>query len=435
MARAWCIGALLALGACGDPGKAEGGPTATHTEPGMEFFHGSFDDALATSREQGKKVFVDVYTTWCGPCIVMQETVFPLPEVGDYFNARFVNYKLDAEDESLMGPEIAARYDVRSYPTYLVLDREGAEIGRASSGMSGDQFIALFSQMLGETESQFETIKARFDAGDPSPQLAREYLDAAIVDQGMSGDFDFQRYAELKKVAGDYFANRDHSDLINETDARLIATYWDKTPRGDTLVEFVIDNYDAFVSVSSEAAMSQFVLGATWYSGLDAAQLGDGSYRALLDELGEEPLSKAVAYDLARDPESTLRPERMRSTFQMMDLVASEDWDAVATEWEHRISTAGTTVDARTYSSAARDLSGSPEAAHQALALEYFSKSYELDPSDGFIVAVYVGQLQHAGQEGLAQRLTEEFRASLGDSAEDQRQLELFDRLTSHFSE
>lgn len=401
----------------------------------MEFFHGSFDDALAQAREQGKKVFLDVYTTWCGPCIVMQETVFPLPEVGEYFNARFVNYKLDAEDESVMGPEIAARYGVKGYPTYLIVDGEGEEIGRATSGMSGDQFIDLFSQLLGETESQFGTIKARFDTGDPSPEVVREYLDAAIVDLGMGGDFDFQRFMELKKVAGDYFASQDHSDLVNETDARLIATYWDKTPRGDALVEFVIDNYDEFVSVSSEAAMSQFVLGATWYAGLAAAQLGDGSYGAFLDDLGEEPLSRAVAYDLARDPESGLDPERMRGRFQMIDLVASEDWGAVASEWERRIAAAGTAASARNYSAAARDLAGSPEAAHQARALEYHSTAYELDPSDAFIVAVYVGQLRQSGQAGLAQQVTVEFRASLGDSAEDQHKLELFDRLNSPPSE
>ena len=434
LARAWYIGGLLALCACGD-GTADGGPTATRAGPGMEFFHGSFDDALEEAREQGKMVLVDVYTTWCGPCIVMQETVFPLPEVGEYFNARFVNYKLDAEDESIEGPEIAARFGVRGYPTYLILDSEGAEIGRATSGMSGDQFIALFSQMLGETESQFGAIEARFHASDRSPEVVREYLDAAIVDLSMGPDFDFQRFAELKKVAGDYFAGRDHSDLVNETDARLVATYWDKTPRGDALVEFVIDNYDEFVAVSSESAMSQFVLGATWYAGLAAARLGDGSYGAFLDELAEAPLSKAVAYDLARDPESVLDPERMRGRLHMMDLVASEDWGAVASEWERRIAAGGATVSARTYSGAARDLARSPEAAHQALALEYFSKSHELDPSDAFIVAVYVRQLRHAGQDGLARQVREEFQASLGDSAEDQRKLELFDRLNSPPSE
>ena len=426
---------LLALCACGDSAIVEGEPTASHAGPGMEFFHGSFDDALVQAREQGKKVFLDVYTDWCGPCIVMQETVFPLPAVGDYFNARFVNYKLDAEDESIAGPEIAARYGVKAYPTYLILDSNGAEIGRATSGMSGDQFIALFSRMLGETESLFGTIKARFDSGDRSPEFVQEYLDAAIVDQSMGGDFDFQRFAELKKVAGDYFASRDHSSLINETDARLIATYWDKTPRGDSLVEFVIDHYDEFVSVSSDAAMSQFVLGATWYAGLAAAELGDGSYQILLEELDEEPLSKAVAYDLARDPDSVLDPDRMHSVFQMMDLVASEDWPAVAGEWERRIAVAGATADAQTYNSAARDLAGSPEAAHHALALEYYSKAHELDPSDAFVVSAYGAQLRRSGQDELAEQLMKEFTASLGDSAEDQRQLELFDRLNPRTSD
>ena len=430
LASAWSMGGLLALCACGDSAIVDGEPTASHAASGMEFFHGSFDDALGEAREQGKKVFVDVYTTWCGPCIVMQETVFPLPEVGEYFNARFVNYKLDAEDETLMGPEIAARYEVRAYPTYLIVDSEGEEIGRASSGMSGDQFIALFSRMLGETESQFETIKARFDTGDRSPEALQEYLDAAIVDLGMGGDFDFQRFAGLKKVAGDYFASREHSNLINETDARLIATYWDKTPRGDELVEFVIDHYDEFVSVSSHAAMSQFVLGATWYAGLAAAELGDGSYAALLDELEEAPLSQAVAYDLARDPDSVLDPERMRGVFQMRDLVASENWGGVASEWTRRIALAGATADARTYNGAARDLAGSPEAAHQALALDYYSKAYELDPSDAFGVASYGAQLRRAGQDELAEQLMKEFRASLGDSAEDQRKLELLGRLS-----
>ena len=426
---------LLALCACGDSAIVEGEPTASDAAVGMAFFHGSFDDALGEAREQGKKVFLDVYTDWCGPCIVMQETVFVLPAVGDYFNARFVNYKLDAEDESIGGPEIAARYGVKAYPTYLILDGDGAELGRATSGMSGDQFIAMFSRMLGETESQFETIKRRFDSGDRSPEVVRDYLDAAIVEIGMGGDFDFQRFAELKKVAGDYFAGRKHPDLINETDARLITTYWDKTPRGDELVEFVIDHYDEFVSVSSDAAMSQFVLGATWYAGLAAAELGDGSYGTLLEQLDEEPLSKAVAYDLARDPDSVLDPDRMHSVFQMRDLVASENWGGVASEWARRIAVAGATADAQTYDGAARDLAGSPESAHHALALDYYSKAYELDPSDAFVAAGYGAQLRRAGQDELAEQLMGEFRASLGDSAEDQRQLELFDRLNPRTSD
>ena len=428
-----CLVSLLALAACSEPGTPDEASVADHIESGMAFFHGSLDGALALAREQDKKVFLDVYTDWCGPCIVMQETVFPLPEVGAYFNERFVNYKLDAEDESVLGPEIAARFNVRGYPTYVILESDGTEIGRATSAMSGDQFIALASQMLGETESQFETLAARFGDGDRSPDFVQAYLDAAIVDSSqttMDGGFNYQAFAELKKAAGDYFSSRDYSVLINETDARLITTYWDKVPRGDDLVEYVIGHYDDFLAVSSPAAMSQFALGATWYAGLDAASRGDASYKAYLDDLDQEPLSKAVAYDLARDPESVLDPERMRSVFLMRYLVASEDWTAVVQEWEARIAAAGESVGARMFVSAAADLGQSTEDAHREMALQYASRAYELDSSDLWVVTSYGRELERFGQHEKAQRVVSEFRASLGDSPEEKRQLEILEKVS-----
>ena len=107
----------------------------------------------------------------------------------------------------------------------------------------------------------------------------------------------------------------------------------------------------------------------------------------------------------------------------------------MASEWERRITAAGAGVNARTYSGAARDLAGSPEDAHQALALEYFSKAYELDSADAFIAMGYGEQLRRSGQDERADQLVEEFLASLGDSANDQRQRELFDRLNPQISE
>ncbi|MXY56458.1 MAG: DUF255 domain-containing protein, partial [Gammaproteobacteria bacterium] len=71
---------------------------------GIEFFDGSWDDAFAAAEENGQLVFVDVYTEWCGPCKLMDANVFPKDAVGEYFNARFVNIKLDAEDEDVNGP-------------------------------------------------------------------------------------------------------------------------------------------------------------------------------------------------------------------------------------------------------------------------------------------------------------------------------------------
>ena len=65
----------------------------------------------------------------------MDANVFPKDAVGEYFNARFVNIKLDAEDEDVNGPEIGDRYGIRAYPTLLFLNPTGQSLGAACRGL------------------------------------------------------------------------------------------------------------------------------------------------------------------------------------------------------------------------------------------------------------------------------------------------------------
>ena len=57
----------------------------------------SFDQAIAAAKAENKLVFVDVMTSWCGPCKRMASDVFPQKMVGDFMNQHFVNIKIDAE--------------------------------------------------------------------------------------------------------------------------------------------------------------------------------------------------------------------------------------------------------------------------------------------------------------------------------------------------
>lgn len=111
-------------------------------QEGVVFEHGTLNEALAKAKKNKKGpklIFLDCYTTWCGPCKYMSNTIFPMKHVGDFFNANFVNIKIDMEKGE--GPELAKRFSIRAYPTFLILDSEGKEINRIVGGGDADGFI------------------------------------------------------------------------------------------------------------------------------------------------------------------------------------------------------------------------------------------------------------------------------------------------------
>ncbi|MBT8210292.1 MAG: thioredoxin domain-containing protein, partial [Eudoraea sp.] len=52
---------------------------------------------LATTEENPKKIFVDVYTDWCGWCKKMDKDTFQNAEVAAYMSKNFYMVKLDGE--------------------------------------------------------------------------------------------------------------------------------------------------------------------------------------------------------------------------------------------------------------------------------------------------------------------------------------------------
>lgn len=68
---------------------------ANHVEPVISWL--SWEDAMSMMEEHPKKLFIDVYTEWCGWCKRMDSSTFQDPAVADYINEHFYAVKFDAE--------------------------------------------------------------------------------------------------------------------------------------------------------------------------------------------------------------------------------------------------------------------------------------------------------------------------------------------------
>lgn len=131
-----------------------------------------FKDAVAKAKQTNKLVFLDCYTSWCGPCKMMSNTVFPQEKVGAYMNPRFVNIKIDMEKGE--GVELAKRLQISAYPTFIIFNGDGNEIGRFLGGCDADAFIKKVEQA--STDNTSAEMDKRFADGERDPEFLTEYL-------------------------------------------------------------------------------------------------------------------------------------------------------------------------------------------------------------------------------------------------------------------
>lgn len=131
-----------------------------------------FKDAVAKAKQTNKLVFLDCYTSWCGPCKMMSNTVFPQEKVGAYMNPRFVNIKIDMEKGE--GVELAKRLQISAYPTFIIFNGDGNEIGRFLGGCDADAFIKKVEQA--STDNTSAEMDKRFADGERDSEFLTEYL-------------------------------------------------------------------------------------------------------------------------------------------------------------------------------------------------------------------------------------------------------------------
>ncbi len=162
---------------------------AQEADGGVRFVEGkTFDAALEQAKKEGKQLFVDCYTSWCGPCRMMATKVFPQKVVGDYFNAHFVCLKIDMEKGE--GPELQSRWGVQAYPTFLFFNADGGEVNRIV-GAEPDAAKFLDKVQKGLQGGGLPALTARYEAGERDTTFLLDYVEA------LGGAYDRRKTEEV----------------------------------------------------------------------------------------------------------------------------------------------------------------------------------------------------------------------------------------------
>ena len=169
-------------------------------ETGTKFEHISFNEAIAKASASKKMIFIDCYTKWCAPCAKMATQIFPQEECANYFNPKFVCLKIDMEVGE--GKELMKRFDVKAFPTFLILDSKGAELNRIVGGAeNASSFIKRVEEALNPENSlaglkkAYETDKTMAN-GIKYIKVMMEYGrdTGPVLDSVYNNAGDFERY-------------------------------------------------------------------------------------------------------------------------------------------------------------------------------------------------------------------------------------------------
>lgn len=187
------------------------------------------DISWAQVQEKAKKenryIFVDVFTTWCGPCKLMDKNVFPQEKAGEFFNAFFVNVKVQADvtkkDSELVrrwykdAQNMVATYNVDSYPTYLFFNPRGELVHRINGASpTVEEFLPKAEVAL----SGYPMQKWQYVSGSKDPESLLRVMKSAQL----MNDREF-----LPVVTNEYLATQ--KDLLTEENLKLIAASTRKT--------------------------------------------------------------------------------------------------------------------------------------------------------------------------------------------------------------
>ncbi len=142
----------------------------------------------------------------------MEKEIFPTEEVARFYNATFVSYKINFEDQA-EGEALAKKYGITGFPTYVYLDKDGELLHQSGGGKSAADFIADAQNAFDPDKALF-SLKRRYDTGERSAAFLFHYSNALAQFH--------QTDSPEETVVAQYLATQTPAQLASEENLHFI---------------------------------------------------------------------------------------------------------------------------------------------------------------------------------------------------------------------
>lgn len=189
----------------------------------IEFKHMTLDEAKKLAKEENKPIFVDVYAVWCGPCKYMAANAFTDKGLGDYYNAHFINVKIDGEKEAEGGPKTMRDYGITAYPTLLYINPDGTLNQKVIGGQDTRQLWKHAKKVIDPSGKAVLEARSTYYSSKRTVNDLKKYLTVLSAEGSDSLDiyskvyFDSKSKLDLSQPEDFYAFSKFETNINSET--------------------------------------------------------------------------------------------------------------------------------------------------------------------------------------------------------------------------
>lgn len=253
---------------------------ATAQNRNIKFEQGTWQQIKDKASAEKKLIFVDCYTSWCGPCRWMEKKIFTNDTVADYFNQHFVCAKFNMEKGE--GIELAKTYTVQSYPNFLFINANG-EIVHRGAGAYNTNPLLLLAKNAETPGKTYGSMVAKYNQGNHDADFILNYL---LVVQ--SSDLN------TNDIVSGYFATQKESDLSNRSNWTILLKY--VTDVSNNAFKYLIANKELFAKKYTSDSVEKKIE-TTFYENrwivYDTTDIKNKKYFELLEQVKNSGIKNA----------------------------------------------------------------------------------------------------------------------------------------------